>query len=57
MNKLEKHRHPGKKGWERSKSMPRLGRLDAPGVLQHVMIRGIEGRDIFSDNKGRDNLL
>ena len=37
--------------------MPRLARLDAPGVLHHVMIRGIEGGDIFIDNKDRDNLL
>ncbi len=28
--------------------MPRRARLDAPGVLQHVMARGIEQRDIFS---------
>ena len=25
--------------------MPRLARLDAPGVLHHVTIRGIERRD------------
>jgi len=37
--------------------MPRLARLDAPGVLHHVIIRGIERRDIFKDNKDRDNLL
>ena len=37
--------------------MPRLARLDAPGVLHHVIIRGIERRDIFQDNKDRDNLL
>ena len=37
--------------------MPRLARLDAPGVLHHVMIRGIERRNIFNDNKDRDNLL
>jgi putative transposase len=37
--------------------MPRLARLDAPGVLHHVIIRGIERRDIFEDNKDRDNLL
>ena len=37
--------------------MPRLARLDAPGVLHHVMIRGIERRNIFDDNKDRDNLL
>lgn len=37
--------------------MPRLARLDAPGVLHHIMIRGIEGRNIFRDNKDRDNFL
>jgi len=37
--------------------MPRLARLDAPGVLHHVIIRGIERRKIFKDNKDRDNLL
>ena len=37
--------------------MPRQARLDAPGVLHHVIIRGIERRDIFKDNKDRDNLL
>jgi len=28
--------------------MPRRARLDAPGVLQHVIARGIEQREIFS---------
>lgn len=37
--------------------MPRLARLDAPGVLHHVIIRGIEERSIFRDNKDRNNLL
>ncbi|MBN1187954.1 MAG: transposase, partial [Bacteroidales bacterium] len=37
--------------------MPRQSRLDAPGVLHHVMIRGIERRRIFRDDKDRDNLL
>jgi hypothetical protein len=34
--------------------MPRLARLDAPDVLHHVIIRGIERRIIFEDNKDRD---
>jgi len=33
--------------------MPRQARLDAPGLLQHVMARGIERRKIFSDDKDR----
>ena len=37
--------------------MPRLARLDAPGVLHHVIIRGIERRKIFLDGKDRDDLL
>ncbi len=33
--------------------MPRLARLDAPGVFHHVMIRGIERRKIFWNKKDR----
>ena len=33
--------------------MPRQARLDAPGTLHHVMIRGIEGKSIFRDNRDR----
>jgi len=29
--------------------MPRLARLDAPGVLHHVMGRGIEGSEIIEE--------
>jgi hypothetical protein len=37
--------------------MPRLARLDAPYVLHHIIIRGIERRKIFRDNKDRDNFI
>ena len=37
--------------------MPRTARLDAPGVLHHVMIRGIEGRKIFRTNKDRTDFV
>ena len=37
--------------------MPRIARLDTPGLLHHVMIRGIERREIFNDDKDRENLL
>ena len=37
--------------------MPILARLDAPGVLHHIIIRGIERRKIFRDNKDRDNFI
>ena len=34
-------------------SMPRQARLDTPGVVHHVMARGIEGREIFRDDRDR----
>jgi putative transposase len=37
--------------------MPRLARLDAPGVLHHVMGRGIEKNNIFLNNKDRNDFL
>jgi putative transposase len=37
--------------------MPRQARLDTPGVLQHVMARGIERRKIFWDDKDRASFL
>ena len=37
--------------------MPRTSRLDAPGVLHHVMIRGIERRKIFRNNKDREDFI
>ncbi|GFO61971.1 transposase [Geomonas silvestris] len=37
--------------------MPRQPRLDVPGLLHHVMARGIEGREIFRLNKERDEFL
>jgi len=37
--------------------MPRTARLDTPGLLHHVMVRGIERRKIFRDNKDRDNFI
>jgi putative transposase len=37
--------------------MPRLARLDSPGVLHHLMIRGIERRNIFRIGKDRKDFL
>lgn len=37
--------------------MPRQARLDAPGTLHHVMVRGIEGTNIFRTDKDRNDLL
>jgi REP element-mobilizing transposase RayT len=33
--------------------MPRTARLDTPGLLQHVIARGIERKDIFADDTDR----
>ena len=37
--------------------MPRQARLDAPGTLHHVIIRGIERRKIVNDDRDRDNFV
>ena len=37
--------------------MPRQPRLDAPGVLHHVMVRGIERRAIFRDDADRADFV
>jgi REP element-mobilizing transposase RayT len=37
--------------------MPRSARLDSPGILHHVIIRGIERRKIFWDDDDRQDLF
>jgi len=37
--------------------MPRQARLDAPGVLHHVMVRGIERTTIFRDDRDRGDFV
>jgi REP element-mobilizing transposase RayT len=37
--------------------MPRKARIDAPGALHHIMVRGIERKSIFSDDKDRNNFV
>ena len=37
--------------------MPRLARLDAPGALHHIMIRGIERRKIFLNRRDYEDFL
>ena len=36
---------------------PRKARMDAPGAVQHMIIRCIERRNIFRDNHDRNNWL
>jgi putative transposase len=37
--------------------MPRSARIDTPGVLHHIIIRGIEKRKIFRDDKDREDFI
>lgn len=37
--------------------MPRAARIDIPGILQHVIVRGIEKRKIFLDDQDRLSFL
>ena len=37
--------------------MPRKARIDAPGALHHIIIRGIEKKPIFRDNRDKRNFL
>jgi len=37
--------------------MPRQARLDAPGTLHHVIVRGIEKREIVLDKLDRENFV
>jgi REP element-mobilizing transposase RayT len=37
--------------------MPRKARIDAPGALHHIIIRGIERRRIFSGDQDRDDFM
>lgn len=37
--------------------MPRIARLDSEGLLQHVIVRGIERRQIFDDDTDREWFL
>ena len=37
--------------------MPRKARLDAPGALFHIIVRGTETKAIFKDRSDRVNFL
>ncbi len=37
--------------------MPRKARIDAPGALHHIIIRGIERKKIFHDNADKSDFL
>jgi len=37
--------------------MPRKARIDAPGALHHIIVRGIDRCSIFLDNRDYDQCL
>ena len=37
--------------------MPLKARIDAPGALHHIIVRGIERRRIFSNDQVRDDFM
>ena len=37
--------------------MPRKSRIDAPGALHHIIVRGIERGKLFIDDTDRNNFL
>ena len=37
--------------------MPRKARIDAPGALHHIIIRGIARKAVFKDSTDRDNFI
>ena len=37
--------------------MPRKTRIDAPGALYHIILRGIERKPIFKDDQDYRNFL
>jgi len=37
--------------------MPRHARIDLPGLLHHVIVRGIEKRSVFLDDQDRQEFL
>ena len=37
--------------------MPRKARIDAPGALHHVIVRGIERKKIFRSDSDRNNFV
>jgi REP element-mobilizing transposase RayT len=37
--------------------MPRQARIDIPGLLQHVIVRGVAQSDIFTDDNDRDDFV
>ncbi len=39
------------------KDMPRRSRIDAPGALHHIIVRGIDRKSIFKNDADKDIFL
>jgi len=37
--------------------MPRKSRIDAPGAMHHIIVRGIDRQKIFKNDEDRDHFL
>ena len=37
--------------------MPRQARIDAPGALHHIIVRGINRKAVFMDDRDRQSFL
>jgi hypothetical protein len=37
--------------------MPRQARLDTPGILQDVIVKGLEGRQVFAEGRDRKHFI
>jgi hypothetical protein len=40
-----------------ARALPRLARVDVPDIVHHIMIKGIERRNIFRDARDREDFL
>jgi hypothetical protein len=37
--------------------MPRKSRIDAPGAMHHIIVRGIDRQIIFENDEDRNNFI
>ena len=57
MHRWSKEKSDKQQGPSKGVEMPRGPRLDAPGTLHHVIVRGIEGGRIVNDVENRKNFV
>ena len=57
LDKVDISRYVQQKHILKRQVMPIQARLDAPGTLHHVIVRGIERRKIVDDDQDRDDFV